>query len=381
MPAKKQSKSQKFINGLFYTDQHFDYVTFFIIVFLVCFGLVMVYSTSSYKATTTYGDPAYYVKRQAIVAIAGLVIMLIISNLNYRKWKNFTWLLYVLTVGLLVVVLAIGASSHGAVRWIRFGSFQFQPSEVAKFVLILFTAHYATSRSRKLGKIKDLIAFMIVPIIPIGLVATENLSTAIVCACIVVGILFVTSPLTVPFFAGGGLAAAAVYFILKLANDGNNYRWERIEVWQNIETHPKGYQTRQAMYAIGSGGLWGKGLGQSIQKMGFVPESHNDMIFSIVCEELGLFGAICIIAVFALLIWRFMQIANSAPDLYGALIVVGVLVHIAIQVLINIAVVTNTIPPTGVTLPFISYGGTSMLMLLAEMGLVLAVSRQIKYGR
>ncbi len=378
MPAKRQSKFQKFINGLFYTDQHFDYVTFFIIVFLVCFGLVMVYSTSSYKATTTYGDPAYYVKRQAIIAIAGTVLMLIISNINYKKWKYFTMPLYWLTVALLFVVLVIGASSHGAVRWIRFGSFQFQPSEVAKFVLILFTAHYATNKSRKLGTIPSLIAFMVMPIIPIFLVGTQNLSTAIVCVCIVVGILFVTSPLTVPFFAGGGLAAVAVYFGLKIAD---NYQMERIEVWRNIETHPKGYQTRQAMYAIGSGGLWGKGLGQSIQKMGFVPESHNDMIFSIVCEELGLFGAICIIAVFALLIWRFMQIANSAPDLYGALIVVGVLVHIAIQVLINIAVVTNTIPPTGVTLPFISYGGTSMLMLLAEMGLVLAVSRQIKYGR
>lgn len=377
MPGKK-NKSR---NPFFFVGQNFDYATMFIIIFLVCFGLVMVYSTSSYMGTTKYGDPAYYLKRQAVFAVVGVVAMLGVSCVNYQTWKRFSKLLYIIAMVLLIGVFILGASSHGAVRWYRIGGIQFQPSEVAKFVLILYIAHLATARSRHLNTLKDHILFMVVPIIPIGLIASENLSTAIICACILVAVLFVTSPKLVPFIVVGIVVVVAAAAFLSLGAGSSGYRMERIDIWRNVMTHPKGYQIRQAMYAIGSGGLWGKGLGQSIQKMGFVPESHNDMIFSIICEELGLFGAICIIAVFALLIWRFMLIANSAPDLYGALIVIGVMTHVAVQVLINIAVVTNTIPSTGVTLPFVSYGGTSLVMLLAEMGLVLSVSRQIRYGR
>ena len=169
---------------------------------------------------------------------------------------------------------------------------------------------------------------------------------------------------------GVGFGAAFIMF--------ESYRAERLKIWLHPEDYDKGYQTLQGLYAIGSGGLFGKGLGESMQKLGFVPEAQNDMIFSIICEELGLFGAICVILLFLLMIWRFMVIANNAPDLYGALIVVGVMAHVAIQVILNIAVVTNTIPNTGITLPFISYGGTSILFLLSEMGLALSVSRGIK---
>ncbi len=377
MQEKKSRNRQPF----FFVGQHIDFALLFIIIFLVCFGLVMIYSTSSYSGTTKYGDPAYYVKRQALFAVVGMILMLLISGVNYQSWKRFSKLMYIAAIVLLGGVFILGAASHGAVRWYRIGSFQFQPSEVAKFILILYIAHLATANARKLNTIREHLVFLILPVIPIGMIALENLSTAIICACILIAVLFVTSPKTAPFVLVGVVCCAGLALFLSLGAGSSGYRMERIEIWQNVETHPKGYQIRQAMYAIGSGGLWGKGLGQSIQKMGFVPESHNDMIFSIICEELGLFGAICIIAVFALLIWRFMLIANSAPDLYGALIVVGVLTHIAVQVLINIAVVTNTIPSTGVTLPFISYGGTSLVMLLAEMGLVLSVSRQIRYGR
>ena len=156
---------------------------------------------------------------------------------------------------------------------------------------------------------------------------------------------------------------------------------ERFAVWQNVETHPKGYQILQGLYAIASGGIFGKGLGESMQKLGFIPESHNDMIFSVICEELGLFGAVALILIFVLLIWRIFVIAINAPDLFGGLIATGVLVHIAAQVIINIAVVTNSIPSTGIPLPFISYGGTSIAILLVEMGIVLSVSNQIKYER
>lgn len=377
MPGKKKKNREPF----FYMGQNFDFALLFIIIFLVCFGLVMVYSTSSYMGNSKYGDSAYYVKRQALFAVVGVILMFAISCINYQTWKRFSKLMYVVCLGLLAGVFVIGATSHGAVRWYRIGSIQFQPSEVAKFILILYIAHLATANSRNLKSIKDHLIFLILPMIPIGLIASENLSTAIICGCILIAILFVTSPKTIPFFVVGIACVILVVIFLKVGAGASGYRMERIAIWQDLENHPDGYQIRQALYAIGSGGLWGKGLGQSIQKMGFVPESHNDMIFSIICEELGLFGAICVIAIFALLIWRFMLIANSAPDLYGALIIVGVLTHIAIQVLINIAVVTNTIPSTGVTLPFISYGGTSLVMLLAEMGLVLSVSRQIRYGR
>ena len=204
-------------------------------------------------------------------------------------------------------------------------------------------------------------------------VAYNNLSTAIIIVGIAFIMVFISSPKTAPFIlAFVGVALLAVVFIF------GTYRQERVQIWLHPENYDTGYQTLQGLYAIGSGGLFGKGLGESIQKLGFVPEAQNDMIFSIICEELGLFGAICLILLFILMLWRFMVIANNAKDLYGALLVVGIMAHIAIQVILNIAVVTNSIPNTGITLPFISYGGTSASFLLAEMGLALSVSRGIQ---
>ena len=187
-------------------------------------------------------------------------------------------------------------------------------------------------------------------------------------------LIFVASPKYAQFvgMAIAVFAFGAVFIVLA------SYRAERIKIWLHPENYDKGYQTMQGLYAIGSGGLFGKGLGASMQKLGFVPEAQNDMVFSIICEELGLFGAICLILLFILMLWRFMVIANNAKDLYGALLVVGIMAHIAIQVILNIAVVTNSIPNTGITLPFISYGGTSASFLLAEMGLALSVSRGIQ---
>jgi len=196
-------------------------------------------------------------------------------------------------------------------------------------------------------------------------------------AAIMVAICFVASRKKLYFIVSGilmgGVGAAFIF--------GVSYRSTRIDVWKNVETHPKGYQILQGLYAIASGGIFGKGLGESMQKLGFIPESHNDMIFAVICEELGLFGAVAVILLFVLLIWRLFVIAISAPDLYGGLIATGVLTHIAVQVLLNIAVVTNTIPSTGIPLPFISYGGSSLMVLLFEMGIALSVSNQIKYER
>ena len=231
----------------------------------------------------------------------------------------------------------------------------------------------------------------IFPMIPAVIVAvmiwqiTDNLSSAIIVVAIVFGMLFVACPdygkfigiVAVVFLLG----AAVVWYTVNSADTNSlDFRGERILAWLDPQAYAggKGYQTIQALYAIGSGGIFGKGLGQSMQKLGFIPEAQNDMIFSIICEELGLFGAISIMLMFVLLIWRFMMIANSADDFYGAMLVVGVISHIAVQVILNIAVVTNTIPNTGVTLPFISYGGSSVFFLLSEIGIVLSVARGMR---
>ena len=219
-----------------------------------------------------------------------------------------------------------------------------------------------------------------------GLVAANNLSSGIILAGIAFVMLFVACKIKWPFYgialSGIGLLAGAgpIGKLLVQIRLLQPYQYRRIEAWLNPELDPEGksFQVLQGLYAIGSGGLFGQGLGQSIQKLGFLPESQNDMIFAIICEELGLFGAVSIILIFLFMIFRFMMIANNAPDLFGAMLVIGVMGHIAIQVVLNIAVVTNTIPNTGITLPFISYGGTSVLFLMIEMGIVLSVSNQIR---
>ena len=212
---------------------------------------------------------------------------------------------------------------------------------------------------------------LLATILPIFLVvAYNNLSTAIIIAGIAFVMVFISSPKTAPFLLGVlGLAALALVFVF------GTYRQERLQIWLHPEDFDKGYQTLQGLYAIGSGGLFGKGLGESIQKLGFVPEAQNDMIFSIICEELGLFGAICVILMYIMLLWRLLLIATNAKDMFGSYLVIGIMIHIALQVILNIAVVTNSMPNTGVTLPFISYGGTSIMFLIAEMGVALSVSK------
>ena len=354
--------------------EYFDYSLLFIVLFLVGFGLVMVYSTSSYTASLDYGDPAFFFKRQAFFSVIGIVGMLFLSKVDYHFLKKLT-VLALIGVGILILaVMVVGSASGGSTRWLAIGPIRFQPSELAKLAIIMYVAHATNNKVWKLNDWKVLLKIMLFPLILIVFIAIENLSTAIICVVIIVAILFVASPKYSHFLAVGG--AGVLAFVLFLLTAG--YRVDRIDAWLNLETHPKGYQTLQALYAIGSGGIWGKGLGQSIQKMDFIPEAHNDMIFSVICEELGLVGGVCLILLFIILIWRLMLIVINARDLYGSLLVVGVLAHVAVQVLINIAVVTNTIPNTGIPLPFISYGGTSLIFLLAEMGIVLSVARQIK---
>ncbi len=369
-------------------ETFFDYTLLFIVLFLLGFGLVMLYSTSSYEASMEMGDSAYYLKKQVASTVLGLIVMMVIANIPYHFWERFAFLGYVVSVVLILLVLTpLGIEANGARRWINVFGISLQPAEVAKLAMILFLASLVCKMGRSIRTPKG---FMIMLAAPLPICAevylvTKNLSSAIIIFGIAVLMVFVSSPDYKKFIliglAGITVCALAVYLIVNAADsDSLSFRGGRILAWLDPEAYAdgKGFQTLQALYAIGSGGIWGKGLGQSMQKLGFLPEAQNDMIFSIICEELGLFGATAVMLLFLLLIWRFMVIANNASDLFGAMLVVGVMGHIAIQVILNIAVVTNTIPNTGISLPFISYGGSSVLFLLAEMGLVLSVGRGIK---
>ncbi len=365
----------------------FDYTMLFIVVFLILFGLVMLYSTSSYEANIKFEDSAFYFRKQAVASAIGLVVMLAVMLVDYHIVQRFAAIAYAVSLVLIILVLTpLGYEAGGARRWLNLGM-SLQPAEVAKLALIVFFASVVC----KFGDgIKEKRGFFIVLALAVPhafcvLTITQNLSSAIIIFSIVFMMLFVATPQYKEYvlIAIGAIVLAVIVVLLvkyDILPTSLSYRFARIKAWLDPEAYAanKGFQTLQALYAIGSGDIFGKGLGESIQKLGYLPEAQNDMIFSIICEELGLFGAIAIILLFVLLVWRFMVIANNAQDMFGALLVVGVMAHISIQVILNIAVVTNTIPNTGITLPFISYGGSSIVFLLIEMGLVLSVSRSIR---
>ena len=359
---------------------YFDYSLMFLIIFMLAFGLLMLYSTSSYNAAIEFGDSTYYLKKQFKSTLLGLAVMFIVANIEYHKltWAGIVG--YVTSLILIALVLSpLGNEVNGARRWIIIGGMSIQPAEVAKLALIMLLALVINNRRqniRKLGVTARIFALCIPPAAEILLI-TKNMSSALIIVGITFVMLFVASPKYSHYIILGAAGVSLIFAYLFL---GSGFRSERVDAWMDPESYAsgKGYQTLQALYAIGSGGLTGKGLGQSVQKLGYIPEAQNDMIFSIICEELGLFGGIAVILLFLMMIWRLLVIANNAEDLYGSMIVIGVMAHISIQVVLNIAVVTNVLPNTGITLPFISYGGTSILFLMMEMGLVLAVSKQIK---
>lgn len=358
----------------------------FIILFLLAFGLVMLYSTSSYEANLDFGDSAYYFKHQLVLTVAGLVGMIAMSYFPYRIWEKLSFIIYLFSAGLLLLIIPFGKTINGAKRWLIIMGVSIQPAEVAKVATIILTATMIIKLRKNLMTLKGFATALAFPMVLAGMVygITKNLSSAVIIMGIAVVMLFVSTPgyrrYILCAVAVLGLAAALVVIIVNSdQTSGMNYRFERVLAWLDPKGHAsgKGFQTLQALYAIGSGGVFGKGLGESMQKMGFIPEAQNDMIFSIICEELGLFGAIAVMLMFLLLIWRLMIIANNAPDLFGALLVIGVMGHVSIQVILNIAVVTNTIPNTGITLPFISYGGSAVVIQLAEIGMALNVARNI----
>ena len=368
---------------------YFDYNLLAVIILLTGFGLVMLYSTSSYAAQMQLGDDMYYFKKQALISIACIIAAVFASFFDYHIfWYLGTWLYAISFVLIALVLTPLGVTINGARRWLDLG-IQFQPAEIAKLAVIVLVPQLIIKMGKNFRGFKP----VLVPFAAGFLLSmetyliTSNLSTAFIIMAITCVIIFVAHPKTWPFIAllaAGGVIVLLIVLVIKHSmTTGGGFRVKRVLVWLDPEAYRSegGWQIIQALYALGSGGFFGKGLGNSAQKMGYVPEAQNDMIFSIVCEELGVFGGIIVIFLFGYMLYRLFYIAQNAKDLYGSLIVTGIFAHIMLQVILNISVVINLIPTTGITLPFISYGGTSVLFLMAEMALALAVSRQIVFKR
>ena len=377
----------------------YDYNLVAIVILLTCFGLVMLYSTSAYTSQVNYENDMRFFGRQAIISIASILGALLISRLDYHVLYYISGGIYVLSLILMLLVKysPLGVEVNGARRWLTVipgTSLQFQPSELAKIAAITFIPCLIIKMGKNVKTLRGSVFLLCTG----GLLAmgafllTENLSTGIIIGAITVIMIFIAHPKTRPFIIMGGILAVLVVVgrvvlqtVLKDAvidtENLSSFRLGRILVWLNPEQYSSegGYQIMQALYAIGSGGFFGKGLGNSVQKLGPVPEAQNDMIFSIVCEELGVFGGLIVLILFAYLLYRLFFIAENAPDFYGSLVVGGIMIHIALQVILNICVVLNWIPTTGITLPFISYGGTSILFLMLEIAIALSISRQIKF--
>ncbi len=369
--AEKSKRRIKII-----TPGRTDVTLLFVVMFLMVFGIIMVYSSSYYHSLATFGTNSYFFIRQMLWVALGTVIMVMVSRFNHKILLRISGVIYLAVLGLLIAVLLFSEEINGSKRWLAIGPANFQPSELAKLGLILFLAALLGGFSQYLTKLRVFLPILILTSIPIALVGVENLSTALILIAIVGGMLFVIYPkiwqlvlLVVP------LVGAGIWVLLTRFD----YRSDRLEIWINgpfSDPTGDGFQTIQSLYAIGSGGLFGKGLGKSIQKIEFIPEAHNDIIFSIICEELGLFGAFSILVLFAIMLWRLIELIRQTSDVESMLVVVGVMTHIGIQVFINIGVVTNTIPTTGIPLPFVSYGGSSLVFLLIEIGVVLNIARQ-----
>ncbi|MDF2877085.1 MAG: cell cycle protein [Clostridia bacterium] len=371
-----------------------DMILLGMILLIVGFGIIMVYSASFYYATLKGSQPASFAIKQLTIGIVGIVVMLGVGfKFNYRILSNMflATALYSISLGLSISVMFIGSTINGATRWIDLGFTQFQPSEIAKIGVIIMLSAYIIKHRKEMNQFKYILRAWGLVLLPTGIVAIENLSSAIVIFFIGIMIIFVASSRVWYYMVLGiiGLClAGGIYYLAMSTETGQElnipivkdilkpYRLDRIRVWKDPWLDPvdKGYQPIQSLYAVGSGGLFGVGLGKGIQKQGFLPEPHNDIIFAVICEELGLVGAVILLIGYSILVIRGLIIAVQASDYFGSLVATGISTMVGIQVLINVAVNTNTIPTTGMQLPLVSYGGTALAVLLGTLGILLNIS-------
>lgn len=380
----------KKIESISKDNNRLDFGMLITIIILLCIGIVMVASASSYYALSNYNNSNYFLIRQLVFGVIGFISMLIISKIDYRKYKRWGYLIYILCLVLLILVLTpLGQTRNGAKRWLGFGALVFQPSEIMKIGLVIGMSTYLSLNYKKLNSpLKGyIIPFLMLVLVVTVMFLQKHLSGTIVMIVAAFSIIFASGiKIKIKYIILGIIFIAAILlvFILMPSGDstesGNSFRLERIVSFLNPEEDIKGgnWQAAQSLYAIGSGGIFGRGLGQSRQKYLWLPEAQNDFIFSVIGEELGLIGTVTILVLFSFFIYRGYRIAINAKDMYGSLLATGITSAFALQILVNIAVVTCTVPVTGMPLPFFSYGGTALFINLCAMGIVLNVSRSCK---
>lgn len=369
---EKQAKQRVLLDERGLLDLPFLALT----VLLVVIGVVMVFSASYARAYYETGNSTYYFARQAIFAVVGIAGMLFVSRLNYQIWRSASFVILIVSLVFLLLVPLIGTSVNGARRWIEVAGIRFQPSELAKIAIIMtFSAMISTYRDKMKTFRYGILPFAIVMVVLCGLVALERHFSCILIMLLLAAAMLFLGGVQLKWFVVGGVAVG-LFMLIYLKTQG--YAGSRITAWRDPASDPTddGYQILQSLYAIGSGGLMGLGLGKSRQKYLYLPEEHNDYIFPILCEELGFVGAMVVILLFILLIVRGYYIAMHARDRFGALLAAGISTHFALQTFLNIGVVTNFLPATGISLPFFSYGGTALAVNLGEMGVILGISRQ-----
>ena len=366
----------------FLNPQKFDFTMFIIVIILLTFGLVMLFSASYASAKNVYGDSFYYINRQLIFAVMGFVAMIVVSFIDYRLYcqKFIVFLAIVVSVSLMLLVFAMGITIGGAQRWLEVAGNTFQPSEILKLATIIVIADYMQRNYDKRDSWDGFWPLFLRIVISCGLVLIQpHLSCTV--------IIFITSfcMLTIGGTNGkyllliGALVVGGLFVIINVFPIiGFDYVSDRLLSWRDPEADIQDatYQTYQSLVTIVSGGMFGRGLGNSRQKYGYLPVTQNDFIFSVICEELGFVGAMAVILLFVVFLFRGFYIASAAPDKFGMLLCSGIVIHLTVQAFLNIAVVTNAMPNTGVSLPFISYGGTALVMQMAEMGIVLNISRK-----
>lgn len=394
--SKKQARSQHLSttsklktgvrNSFLYAKGGFDVTFFAAVLALMTIGLVMLFSASYPYAYQKYnGDSYYFFKRQLIFAVLGVIVMIVVSKINYKWVRIIEKPLLVVTIFLLVLVLFYHVNledrSEDFKRWIPLGPITLQPSDIAKFSLVLTLSAYIGKYRKYMQRLTYGVLFpgLIIGLFCVLIYLENHLSCTVLMFMIGITLMFCGGTRWQWFVGGLCVVGAVAFVIIKNPDVLPSYQADRIRAWTDKTFQPLGlrWQTNNSLYAIGSGGFFGVGLGNSKQKYLYVSEPQNDFIFSIVCEELGFLGAMVILALFALLFWRGIKIAQRCDDKYAALVVIGIVSQVAIQTLFNVLVVTDTFPNTGIALPFFSYGGTALLMLCFEMGVVLSVSRKV----